>query len=191
VRFTKQVAAGVALSASLALVAVPAAAAATCAPEPTSQPFAHVGDDNEYFLVPGGDFEGTASWTAAGNAAIVDGGDNGIDAGAKVAKLPQNASVTSESVCFDAARPHLRFVSRAVSSGGTMRIDAIDDSGTKTLLGKFDATDYPRWQATPFVPLAGPLGVTGDASKRAKLRITALNGEWLVDAVYVDPYFRG
>jgi hypothetical protein len=157
----------------------------------TSQPFAALGDDNSYFLAPGGDFEAGLSWTAGGGTAIVDGVSNGIDSGTRAAKLPQNASITSPAICFDVDRPHIRLMARAVTGSGTLRVDAMDASGDKNQLAKLDAQNHQTWAASPFVGLDPRLELAASPSQFAKLRITALTGHWLVDAVYVDPYSRG
>ena len=190
-RINKKWMAGVAVSMGVAMAASPATAAASCAPETTSQPFAALGDDNRYFLAPGGDFEAGLSWTSVGAPAIVDGAGHGIDSGTRAAKLPQNASITSPAICFDADRPHIRLMARAVGGSGTLRVDAIDASGDKNQLAKLDADNHQGWAASPFVGLDDRLELSETPSQLAKLRITALTGHWLVDAVYVDPYTRG
>ena len=177
--------------ATVALGAVPAAASAACPVEPISQPFLRLGDQNEYFLAPGGGFEGALQWTAAGNATVVESGGNGIDSGTQAAGLGQTSSLTSPPICVDAERPHLRFVARARSTSGTLRMDAFDEAGNKILLAKLEAGNYGTWTATPYVRLATTLGIGEAQSKLVRLRLTALNGDWLADAVYVDPYKRG
>lgn len=190
-RITKRIAARVACSATVALVAMPGVAAAACPAEPTSQPFSYLGDDGHYFLAPGGDFEGALSWTRTGSATVVASGSNGVDSGVSAASLPQNSSVTSPVICVDADRPHLRLAARALTDSGTLRLDAIDDAGNKTLLAKFDAAQHVGWRVTREVPLSSALGLSEPQTKQIKLRITALNGGWLADAVHVDPYTRG
>ena len=184
-------AASVMVSVGVAMAALPATAAATCSPETPSQPFAALGADNHYFLAPGGDFEAGLSWTAVGSAAIADGVNNGIDSGTRAAKLAQNAHITSSAICFDVDRPHIRLLARAVNGSGTLRVDAMDASGEKNQLAKLDAQDHQTWAASRFVALDPRLDLAATPSQFAKLRITALTGQWLVDAVYVDPYTRG
>ncbi|CAA9496474.1 MAG: hypothetical protein AVDCRST_MAG38-2954 [uncultured Solirubrobacteraceae bacterium] len=189
-RIKKKWAVGLAVSVGLAM-AMPATAAATCAPEATSQPFAALGDENHYFLAPGGDFEGGLSWTAWGNPTIVDGIGNGIDSGTRAVRLPQNAAITSPAICFDVDRPHIRLMARSLTANGTLRVDAIDASGEKNPLAKLDGANHQAWAASPFVNLDPRLELAATPSQLAKLRIIALTGHWLVDAVYVDPYTRG
>ena len=183
--------AGVAVSMGVAMAASPATAAASCAPETTSQPFAALGDENRYFLAPGGDFEDGLSWAAMGSTAIADGVSNGIDSGTRAARLSQNAYITSPAVCFDVDRPHIRLMARSLGGSGTLRVDAIDAAGDKNQLAKLDAGAHQTWAASRFVALDPRLDLAGSPSQYAKLRITALTGQWLVDAVYVDPYSRG
>lgn len=190
-RIRNKLVAKVAVGVGVAMAAVPATAAATCAPETTSQPFAALGDANYYFLAPGGDFEAGLSWTAVGSAAVADGVRNGIDSGTRAARLPQNASITSSAICFDVDRPHIRLMARALTGGGMLRLDAIDASGDKNQLAKLDAQNHQTWAPSPFVGLDDRLDLAATSSQLANLRITALTGEWLVDAVYVDPYTRG
>ncbi len=170
---------------------MPGVASAACPTEPTSQPFAHLGDQDNYFLAPGGDFESGPQWSSNGNATVVESTDNGVESSQYAAKLSQSSSMASPTFCVDADRPHLRFAAHALSGEGTLRLDAIQEDGSKILLAKFDAGSYQDWRVTPSVPLAGPLGVADPQTKLVKLRLTALNGTWLADSVYVDPYTRG
>lgn len=190
-RITKRIAARVAFGATVALVAMPGVASAACPGEPTSQPFSYLGDEGHYFLAPGGDFEGPLLWTRTGSATVAASGSNGVDSGVSAASLPHNSSMTSPTICVDADRPHLRLAARALTDNGTLRLDAIDGAGNKTLLAKFDAAQHVGWRVTGEVPLSAPLGLSEPQTKQVKLRLTAQNGEWLADAVYVDPYTRG
>ena len=54
------------IAAAVALAVFPAAASAKCETVVTSKVFAPLGDNNDYFLAPGGDFEGTLEWSTSG-----------------------------------------------------------------------------------------------------------------------------
>lgn len=191
-RTINRVAKRAALGATVVLAGMPGVASAACPTESTSQPFNHLGDQNHYFLAPGGDFEGATSWTRYGNATVVETGSNGVGPGASAARLPHTSSVTSPVICVDGDRPHLRFVARAGSDDGTLRVDAIGEDGSKTPLAKLDADDHEGWRVTRPVLLAAPLGIADAAPlKLVRLRLTAIGGSWLADDVYVDPYTRG
>jgi hypothetical protein len=190
---SNRVAARVALAAALILASAPASALADeCAPEPTSQPFTHLGDYNSYFLAEGGDFEGTMRWTTSGPAGV-QASINPVDAnGALAAKLSSDGSVSSPPICVDALRPHLRFGALARSGTGVLRVDAVHENGTKTPLGRVSADAFRDWATTPMIPLGDALAIPAGDSRKIRLRISAIaGGDWLIDAVYIDPYLRG
>lgn len=174
----------------MALAAAPAAAA-ECAPEPTTQPFTHLGDHNYYFLAQGGDFEGGLRWTASGAASVVDGANPADPNGAQTASLDVDSSFRSPLVCVDAGRPHLRFGALSRSGTGTLKVDAFLENGSKVALARLSADGYPGWVTTPMIPLADALQIPADGVLQVRLRIAATGGGWLVDGVYIDPYLRG
>jgi hypothetical protein len=181
-----------AVAAALAAAVLPAAAsAAECPPQATSKPFAPLGDLGDYFLAPGGDFEGTTTW-ALGAGATVRAADKPIDfAGARVLDLAPGASATSPEVCVDTLMPHLRFGTRALDEDDRLRVEAVDaGSGAATTLGVLDGDDFEEgWWVTPEVALAGRLDLAA-GSRTVRLRLTALRGRWLSDGVYVDPLVK-
>jgi hypothetical protein len=186
------VAARVILAAALLLTVAPASAVAQeCAPEPTSQPFTHLGDYNSYFLAEGGDFEGAMRWSTSGPAGVQES-VNPVDSnGMRAAKLSSDGSVSSPPICVDALRPHLRFGALARTGSGVLRVDAIHENGTKTPLGRVSADAFRNWAATPMISLGDALGIPAGDSRKVSLRITAIaGGDWLIDGVYIDPYRR-
>src|SRR3954466_772845 len=83
-----------------------------------SQVFAQFGDDNNYFLAPGGDFEsGAGDWTDNGASVVGDqepwevGGD-----GSPPPDIPAGRTVTSPTICVGIEHPSMRFF--AHHSGG-------------------------------------------------------------------------
>lgn len=186
-RLTKRAALAGALV--MALGAAPASAA-ECAPEPTNQPFTHLGDYNAYFLAEGGDFEGTPRWTTSGPAWVEDGVNPADPDGSRTARLNSDGSVTSPPICVDAGRPHLRFGALARSGTGTLKVDAFYESGGKVALGKLTPEGFGRWATTPMIRFDG-VAIPEGGSRQIRLRIAAAGGDWLVDGVYIDPYLRG
>jgi len=182
------------LACVLAAAALPAVAAAEdCAPQPSSQPFAPLGDHGTYFLAPGGDFEGeTTSWQTAGAADLVPANKPVELAGPQALALGQGASATSPAICVDDLREHLRFGAAARDDDDRLLVDAVDlTTGTTTRLATIDGDDFEDgWNLTDEVRLADPLGVVRDAPHDVRLRLTAQRGRWLVDGVYVDPFIR-
>ena len=191
-RKTNRLASRVAVASALvmALGAAPASAA-DCAPEPTTQPFTHLGDYGHYFMADGGDFEGAPVWTTSGNALIEDGVNPADPAGTRVGRLNADGSVTSAPICVDAGRPHLRIGARSRSGTGTLKVDAFYDGGGKVSLGKLTPGGFGGWATTPEIPLAELLAIPVGGSRDVRLRLAAVGGDWLVDGVYIDPYLRG
>src|SRR5689334_13416058 len=88
------------------------ASAPSCDNGATSQPFAQWGDNNDYFLAPGGDFEsGAGGWTL--NGARVSGDQepwrvNG-GSGSHALVVPAGHSVVSPTMCVGIENPSMRF----------------------------------------------------------------------------------
>ena len=180
-----------AVVASLALAAFPgAAAAAECPAQPTTKVFASFGDLNDYFLAPGGDFEGPLSWQRAGEVAREDAEKPWDIAGRKGLVFESAGHVTSPELCVSPLHPHLRFLASARTATGTLRVDAVSANGTVTSLARLDPEPFRGWALSPEVPLAGALVLDEDGTVHVRLRFTAESGGWVIDAVEVDPYQR-
>jgi len=185
---------GAALIAAAALAAgLPAAAsAASCPAQAVTQPFAALGDDNSYFMAPGGDFEQKNNpWTITGKAKIESKNDAYAEiSGKKALKLEEGSASTSPEVCVDVDRPHLRLALKADKGKGNLRVDAVSASGAATTLASIAGDEEKNWRMSDFVPLTGPLGVQGDNVQDIRLRLTAETGAWRVDGVAIDPRVR-
>jgi hypothetical protein len=178
-----------AVLATIALVTVPAAAsAAVCPDQQSTQALSQFGDYNDYFLAPGGDFEGPAgAWSGGRGVDRVDANKPWALAGPKALGLGKGKVTTSPDFCVSELHPHLRFMAASKDSDGILQVEAMEGSVT-TALVTVPATG--SWQLTDIVPLATALGYVGDDGHNVKLRFTSLKGEWAVDGVYIDPYRR-
>jgi len=176
----------------LALVAVAAfpamASAAQCDKVPTAKVFAPIGDNADYFLAPGGDFEGNLEWKASGpvvqrytHPALPAAGSTGLVLGA-------GGSVTSPQLCADLDRPTMRFFAYAPQRSGTLRVDAVSDNGETVLLGRLNGATVSL--NSGLLAFGSVLGLDLDTSKHVRLRLTAESGTWVTDAVYIDPYMK-
>jgi hypothetical protein len=185
----------VAISAfALVLVAVPAAQAnllsilpGSCN-EPVSQPFAHYGDTNDYFLVPGGLFNaGEVPWGLSGGARVESGS----------LSLPVGSSATSPAVCASIYDPTVRlFAMNSGASSSRLRVEALYPAllgGVQAArIGELSGTS--TWQPTP------QLGLTvTNLLATLSLQNTVIayrfapegsGGQWRIDDVYVDPRMR-
>lgn len=180
---------GAAALAVLSLAASPAAASASCPDVPSSQALLAFGDSNDYFLAPGGSFEGYNSWERSGFVHREDALKPFSLAGPNALEIAPGAAATSPELCMSEIHSHLRYFARSASAAGSMRVDAIED-GIATPLGVVDGTRHGSWALSAPVPLAPALDIAPDASRTVRLRFTAVEGEWKIDGVYVDPYRR-
>jgi hypothetical protein len=189
-------AAAAGLGASLAVAgSAQAAVTSGCAAQSSVQAFAPWGDNNQYDLVPGGDFEsGVAGWTLSGGATTVAGSEpfdaTGV-AGSNSLYLPDGASAQSPYFCVDASDPTFRFfaenhgllanVAVSVVYRGPLGIPVTLPVGVVTLTGS--------WEPSPIM-LTGsilPATLSADGSAQVALRFTAIGGPSQIDDVYVDP----
>jgi hypothetical protein len=197
-----------------ALLALPGAAnagvlvasAPNCDNGSTSQPFAQWNDDNQYFLAPGGTFEGDLSgWDLNGASAVSDqepwdvAGDNGSSA----LKIPAGRSVVSPTICVGIEHPTMRFFAHR-SGGGLLGAAStlLVTARTETSLGLVievpvgtitTLTNGTQWNKTPTqVVLSSLLPLLPGDHTPIQFRFTAVGtANWVIDDVYVDPRSRG
>jgi hypothetical protein len=168
-----------------------------CDNAPLSQPFAGVGDSNQYKLVPGGDFEsGLAGWKVSGGARTVAGsepfGATG-QVGDQSLYLPAGSSVESPSTCVDAAYPSFRFYGRNDGLLSTVLVQIVykEPLGvTLTVPVGVHALSH-SWEASlPMLTGSVVEGVLSNGTAQVSLRFTALTGASRIDDVFVDPRMR-
>lgn len=173
---------------ALGVAAGPAQAGPCTAEDDLTRPY--LLDGAQYFVAPGGDFEGPdTSWTTAGGAALAQDGHLGLLGGEQVLALPARASGLSPAFCVDESRPHLRLDVRSRSLlGGRLLIEAVRADGTELTLAALPGLLTQLWAPSPRIPLAPPLALGPDDAEHVRLRITALGGGWRIDDVMIDPY---
>jgi hypothetical protein len=186
------------------LIAAPAnagiltASETNCGDETLTQPFAQFGDRANYKLVAGGHFEsGSAGWTLARGAKIVNGNEPWKVGGANHAKslvLPAGSSAISPVACVGLAEPTLRFFvkkNRAPLLGvSTLAVSVY----VKTSLGLTVPVPVGvvladgQWKPGPTMLIVAnllPL-LPGDRTP-VRFQFTPVLGDWQIDDVYVDP----
>lgn len=181
--------------AALALVALPSSAfAANCTDNPdTATAFQSIdGDLGLYFAAPGGLFEGRSPYQLSGGTTLVAADHGSYLAGPTAAQLPSGGSAATGSVCLDVTRPHTRFAIKALSSTGTLDVQAVPADGSGAVsIGSLNAADYSNgWAASPAMGLTQPLGIVDGSSRKVSLRFVANGGTWQLDGVAIDPYRR-
>jgi hypothetical protein len=189
--------------ASLTCVAVFAStgvAFASCPTQPVSTPFSQWGDSNDYFLVPGGSFEGTADqvgWTLS-NASLTGGNEpfNVNDPGDQQSlTIDGGGSATSPYFCVDDTMSGLRFFAQQADAGTDLRVKALVQTADGGVIAVpiADLADgsMPAWAPTDPLGGSGHLPTGSSVMVALRFRAPAWSGSWQVDDIYVDPYRSG
>ncbi|HEX3976646.1 MAG TPA: hypothetical protein VHW96_10300 [Solirubrobacteraceae bacterium] len=175
-----------------------AAFAAQCPTQSAKQKFSKWGDSSNYFLVPGGSFEGTPAqvgWTLSG-ATLTSGNEpfhiNSITDDQSLL-ISNGGSATSPALCVDSTMPSFRFFVRQTAPGSDLKIQGV----VQTPRGPLSMTlaDLPDGSLSSWTPVQ----VTVETNKipkgfsiAAAMRFVAPgSGGWQIDDVYVDPYRAG
>ncbi len=196
----------VAALAFLGLLALPGSALAvssimaSCPTQPTSTPFAQWGDANNYYLAPGGSFEGAADqagWTLSG-ASLTSGNEPFFvnDSGdSQSLSIAGGGSATSPYFCVDNTMASLRFFARQAEAGGDLQVQALVQTGngvdTVPLADLADGS-VPSW--APTQPIVGDTSGLADGQKlmvALQFSVPDSAASWQIDDLYVDPYRSG
>jgi len=181
------------------------ASAPSCDNGATSQPFAQWGDQNQYFLAPGGNFEGSLDGWSLGRAGVVAdqepwqvAGDNG----SKALKVPAGSSVVTPTMCLGIEHPTMRFFAHR-SGGGllaagsqlvvTARVETSVGAVVEIPVGTITTlTNGTRWNRTPTqIVLASLLPLLPGDHTPVQFRFTAVgSADWGIDDGFVDPRQR-
>jgi hypothetical protein len=177
-----------------------AAALAACPTQPVSTPFTQWGDTSNYFLIPGGSFEGPASqlgWSLS-NASLTAGNEpfhvNGSTDG-QALTINGGGSATSPYFCVDNSMPSLRLFAQQAAAGSDLKIEALvqTSSGVNPYpVGDLADGSMPSW--APTSPITGNSGAIPNGSSlmvALRFEVPAAAGAWRVDDAYVDPYRAG
>ena len=180
------------------------ASAPSCDNGATSQPFAGFGDDNDYFLVPGGDFEsGARGWSLGGAGVVADQQPWADAGGASALSIPAAGTVVSPTVCVGIEHPSMRFFAHR-SGGGllagvsqllvTARVETSLGTLVEIPVGTISSlSNATKWNPTPAqVVLPSLLPLLPGQHTPIQFRFTAVGtSSWVIDDVYVDPHCRG
>jgi hypothetical protein len=181
----------------LVTVGVPATAGASThcevASGTTTQAFAQFGDYADYFLAPGGDFEGPLTWARAQTPTIVDVNEPFMltGAGEHALHLGRDDAVTTPRLCVTRDLPHMRFVAKSSGSGQLdveVRVFNRDGKLTDSSSGSVSPSDHTTWRPSRAVELkTGSL--KSDETREVTITFRS-QGDWLIDDVLIDPYRR-
>ncbi|MGB9186066.1 MAG: hypothetical protein WCB67_18600 [Solirubrobacteraceae bacterium] len=188
-----------AMTATGVLASTGVAAAASCPTLATTTPLSQFGDTNNYFVVPGGTFEGSslpAGWTASG-ASLTAGSEpfhvlNASDN--QSLTIQAGGSVTTPYACIDATMPEMRFFAHQIGSGSDLKVDVLVKLGGWTMsvpLADLADGSMPAWALTD--PILAPPGqsLAPGVIVQGALRFSVTgsgNQGWQIDDILVDPY---
>jgi hypothetical protein len=181
------------------------ASAPSCDNGATSQPFTSWGDDNNYFLAPGGNFEsGAAGWTLNGARVVGDQEPWRVnrDNGSRALQVPAGRSVVSPTMCVGIENPSMRFFAHR-SGGGllaaasqlvvTARVETSLGLVIEVPVGTINVlSNGTTWNRTPTqIVLASLLPLLPGEHTPIQFRFAAVGtADWVIDDVFVDPRCR-
>ena len=163
-------------------------AGARCEGRVITQPFAPWDDLADYFLAPEGDFStGGSGWDLGGAEVVDDNEPWNVSGGDVVAALhvPTGASATSPRICVAETDPTMRFFARG---SGALEVDVVytDGEGVEQALPIGTVEGDTDWAPSDALPIT-----VNTYEMTVAFRFTALDGDWTIDDVYVDPYKKG
>jgi hypothetical protein len=189
----------VAVLACLGLLSLPAAAFASCPASTLSAPFSQWGDNNSYFLIPGGSFEGTddqVGWSLSG-ASLTPGNEPfyvNDPSDVQSLTIAGGGTATSPYFCIDNTMQSLRLFAQQASAGGDLQVNALVQTwhGVKTV-SLADLTDgsMSTWAPTAVIPRASGIPNWQTVNVALQFSVPASAASWQIDDVYVDPFRSG
>jgi len=179
------------------------AAAASCPAASTTKPFARFGDTNNYFVAPGGAFEGSslaAGASTSGSVSLTGGNEpwHVVSASDNQSLTVQSGgSVTLPFTCVDSTMPDFRFFARQVAAGSGLKVSIVVQTPgnwhVAVPVAHLADGSMERW--APTAPIFAPpgLAVARGLTVQAALKFSVPNGggAWQIDDVLVDPYSFG
>jgi hypothetical protein len=174
-----------------------AVAAPDCQHITTSTPFAQFGDTNDYFLVPGGDFQGTAaeSGWALSNASLTSAdapAAAGIGTETQSLLINGGGSAVSPTFCIDSTMPSFRFVAKQVTTGGALQVEGVLTIKRWTVTVPITTIadgSMATWAPVSSIKLPAPLlPKWARLPVQLKFAVAPGSGSWELGDVYVDPY---
>jgi len=177
-----------------------AATQETCVDPELAAHLSPFGDQRQYFLAPGGDFEATtAGWELAGGARVTAGNEpfGVLGNGAASLQLPAGSSATSPVFCVDLNYPTFRFlaVQQQLAADAGLEVDVIYPEIAKGNVHKAAAYKPEKaWKLMKDVKLepqrAGKKAGWRRVALRFRVPATKKGGVWNVDNILVDPRCR-
>jgi hypothetical protein len=183
-----------ALSASPALAATPSEGA-LCPGQVFSQPFAALGDLNNYTPVPGSEFNNPPEgWELKGGASVVSATHPDGSAGYAL-DLPSGSVAVSAPVCVTLSYPAARLYSKTLEGKGPLAV-AVSYAETKSEIKPKQVGETKNtqgaWQASEAFSVLAQLGGKAEETREVRFVLTAGGNatSTLVYGLYVDPWMK-
>jgi hypothetical protein len=157
--------------------------APNCAPQTLVKPFASLGDQSNYTLLPGGTFDSGAPGWSLSRASVVSG----------AVQISPGGVATSPTICAGLDHPTMRFWAK--SSGllpvGTVSVLAETSLGLVVEVPLGVIPPGTSWHATPkYLVIANLLPLLPNNYTPLAFRFRAVTATFSIDNVYVDPKMR-
>lgn len=173
------------------------AAAASCPTVSTTTPFSQFGDNNSYFVAPGGTFE--ASSLPAGSSAsgasltpgnepfhVVSSSDN------QSLTIQAGGSYTLPFSCIDSTMPDFRFFAHQVNGGSDLKVSVVVQTAGGALnvpLATLADGSTPNWVPSAQIFAPNGMALAPGSIVQGALKFSVPNGgSWQIDDVLVDPF---
>jgi len=192
--------AGMAIAAAPASAGVLVKTANDCDQTTVSQPFAHWGDNANYFLAPGGAFAtAPEGWGLGRGVRLVSDNEPWKVSGAGTGALhiPAGSTATTPTICVGLDHPTIRFFARRTSGIPLLASLAVSVQA-ETSLGLMITVPVnavllsnSQWAPTgQMLIVANLLPLLPGELTPIRLKFTSLLGDFRIDDVYVDPRAR-
>lgn len=172
------------------------ASAEDCATRPITQPFKPWLDHMAYTPVRDGGIERKADgWLLEGEARPAWGNEPWQVGGAgddRSLAIPEGSSATTPAACVGIQEPTLRFFARGSGDVSLMKVEVLYEDALGHVRSMWIGFDLGgRWHPTAVMPIsANLLPLFPGEQTPVAFRLTAVNGDFQVDDVYIDPWFQ-
>jgi len=170
-------------------------------PTATSQPFLSFGDQDSYFLAPGGSFEGSPGkalngWSTTGRVAISKNNESyyvGSSSDSQSLFMAAGSSATTPPICVAIDTPALRvFVQSNGASNSSLQVvlNYTDKNGNPQSATVASLSGGTSWSLSPHVRFLSNIApiVGGQGQTSVSFSFVPVGGaNWQIDDLYIDP----
>ena len=170
-----------------------AAAAGSCGTRSTFKAFTQWGDQNEYFLLPGGSFEsGTSGWSLGGSSVVTDQAPWKVNGSkhAKALNVPAYTTVMPANICINSNEEWMRFFYKDPGVRGAqllVKIEAWSSAGRAIQEIKIDSGSA-GWKVSNQIPMPNKRDSKGEQWITLTITPVSTAATWRLDDIMIDPW---